>query len=228
MTPTNFRASDLRTYTVELAQNAAQAIRDNGIERVVFVASHGADRAGFGNVSFAGEVEKILEGAAPNTFSLRSAGQMENLFSSIESLKNGMLFGVLLAEKKYPLVASRDVGDVAAEVLLDSRTRGHRVRGVHGPEDLSSQDQADIIGRVLEMPVRYRQIPVEALRETLIKRGATPSVAAGYFEMFRGFAAEDYRPTEQRTAETTTATTLETFVREILAPLTGRSSFRSW
>jgi hypothetical protein len=43
------------------------------------------------------------------------------------------------------------------------------------------------------------------------------SVATGYFDMFRGFADEDYHPTEQRTAETTTATTLETFVRETLA-----------
>ncbi len=218
LTPSTFVAEDFRAYTLGLARNAAQAIRDNGIQRVVFVSSHGADRTGLGQVSFAGEVEKVLEGAAPNTVSLRSAGFMENLLTSVEALKNGQLFGVLPPEKKYPLVATRDVGDVAARWLLDRTWRGHQVRGVHGAADLSTQDQADILGGVLGKPIQYRQIPLEALRETLLKRGATPSVAKGYVDMYRSFAREDYQPTEKRTVETTTPTTLEMFAREALAP----------
>jgi uncharacterized protein YbjT (DUF2867 family) len=218
LTPPTFVAKDLRAYTLGLAQNAAQAIRENKIARVVFVSSHGADRSGFGNVSLAGEVEKVLEAAAPNTVSLRAAGFMENLFASVEALKNGQLFGVLLPDKKYPLVATRDIGDVAARWLLDPNWSGHQVRGVHGPEDLTAQEQVDIMSRVLGKPIRYQQIPPEALRDTFLKRGASPSVADGYFDMFKSFAQKDYQPTETRTAETTTPTTFETFVREVLAP----------
>jgi len=218
LTPSTFVAKDFRAYTLGLARNAAQAIRENGIQRVVFVSSHGADRTGLGQVSFAGEVEKVLEGAAPNTVSLRSAGFMENLLTSAEALQNGQLFGVLLPEKKYPLVATRDVGDVAARWLLDRSWSGHQVRGVHGAADLSTQDQADILGWVLGKPIRYQQIPLEALREAFLKRGASPSVAEGYVDMYRSFAREDYQPTEKRTAETTTPTTLEMFAREVLAP----------
>jgi uncharacterized protein YbjT (DUF2867 family) len=218
LTPTTFVAKDLRAYTLELAQNGARAIRENLIQRVVFVSSHGADRSGLGHVSFAGEVEKILEAAAPHTVSLRSAGFMENLFTSVEALKKGQLFGVLSPDKKYPLVATADVGDVAARWLLDPNWSGHQVRGVHGPEDLSAQDQVGIMSRVLGKPVRYQQIPAAALRDAFSKRGASPAVADGYFDMFKSFAREDYQPTEKRTAETTTATTFETFVREVLAP----------
>jgi uncharacterized protein YbjT (DUF2867 family) len=218
LTPSTLVAEDFRAYTLGLARNAAQAIRDNGIQRVVFVSSHGADRTGLGQVSFAGEVETVLEAAAPNTVSLRSAGFMENLLISIEALKNGQLFGVLVPEKKYPLVATCDVGDVAARWLLDSSWSGHQVRGVHGAADLSTQDQADILGRVLGKPIRYQQLPLERLREAFLKRGASPSVAEGYVDMYRSFAREDYQPTEKRTAETTTPTTLETFAREVLAP----------
>lgn len=218
LTPSTFAAADFRAYTLALAQNAARAVRENEIPRVVFVSSHGADRPGSGHVSFAGEVEKVLEAAAPHTVSLRSAGFMENLFTSVEALRSGQLFGVLPRAKKYPLVATRDLGDAAAGWLLDPSWRGHQVRGVHGPEDLSVDDQVAILSRVLGKTIQYRQIPPAALRDTFLKRGASPSVAEAYFEMFNAFAREDYQPTEKRTAETTTSTTFETFVREALAP----------
>jgi uncharacterized protein YbjT (DUF2867 family) len=67
---------------------------------------------------------------------------------------------------------------------------------VHGASDLSTQDQADILGRVLDKSIRYQQIPLEALREALLKRGASPSVAEGYVDMYRSFVREDYQPTE--------------------------------
>jgi uncharacterized protein YbjT (DUF2867 family) len=218
LTPGTVAATDYRAYTLGLAQNAARAIRENGLRRVVFISSHGADRPRLGHVSFAGEVEKLLEAAAPNTIALRSAGFMENLFTSVDALKQGQLFGVLLPDKQYPLVATRDLAEVAARWLLDPTWSGHQVRGVHGPADVSAQDQVEVLSRVLGRPVRYQQLPPEALRAAFLKRGASPSVADAYTDMFRGFAQQDYHPTEQRTAETTTSTPLEAFVREVLAP----------
>lgn len=217
-TPGTFTARDFRAFTLGLAQHAAQAIRENLIHRVVFLSSHGADRAGLGQVSFAGEVEQLLAAAAPHTLALRSAGFMENLFTSSEALKQGRLFGVLPADKKYPLVATRDLGDVAARWLRDTSWSGHQVRGVHGPVDLSAEEQVAIIGGVLGTSIRYQQLAPEALHDTFMKRGASASVAEAYVAMFRGFAHHDYRPTEQRTSETTTPTTLESWVRAVLAP----------
>ena len=221
LTPGTFAAEDFRAYTLLLAESGVQAIRENRIPRVVFVSSHGAQRSDFGQVSFAGEVEQLLAAAAPHSVALRSAGFMENLFASVEALKNGQLFGVLPPTKRYPLVTARDLGDVAAKWLLDPTWIGHLVRGVHGPADLTALDQVEILSRVLSKPIRYQQIPAEALREQFQKRGASPSVAAGFVDMFKGFAESDYHPAEQRTAETTTPTTLETFAREVLAPRLG-------
>ncbi|NOK15494.1 NmrA family NAD(P)-binding protein [Corallococcus carmarthensis] len=218
LTPTTFDARDFRAHTLDLARNAARAIQENQIQRVVFVSSHGADRSGLGHVSFAGEVEQVLEAAAPHTVVLRSAGFMENLFTSVEALKHGQLFTLLPPDKKYPLVATRDVGDVAARWLLDSTWTGHHVRGVHGAEDLSAHELAGILERVLGTPMRCQQVPPEALRDAFLKRGMSPSVADAYAGMFKAFAQKDYRPTEPRTPETTTPTTFESFVRERLAP----------
>ncbi len=221
LTPSTFSAVDYRAHTLALARNAAAAVRENSIQRVVFISSHGADRTGAGHASFAGEVEKLLEEAASHTIALRSAGFMENLFSSVDALRGGQLFGVLAPEKKYPLVTARDVGDVAAKWLLDPTWVGHHVRGVHGPEDLSVSDQVEVLSRVLGTTIRYQRLPLEALRANFLKRGASASVAQSYFDLFSTFAAEDYRPTEPRTAETTTPTRFETFVRESLVPRLG-------
>lgn len=217
-TPGTFTAQDFKAYTLRLAHHAVQAIRANLIHRVVFLSSHGADRTGLGQVSFAGEVEHQLAAAAPHTLVLRSAGFMENLFTSIETLRRGQLFGVLPFDKKYPLVTARDVGEVAARWLLDPNWSGHQVRGVHGPVDLSAEEQAAIIGAASGTSVRYQQLPAEALRDSLMKRGASVSVADAFAAMFEGFAQPDYRPTEPRTVETTTPTTLAAWVREVLAP----------
>jgi uncharacterized protein YbjT (DUF2867 family) len=218
MTPPNFAAKDLKAYALGLAENAAKAIRENKISRVVFLSSHGADKEGFGPVSHAGKVEKLLESAAPHTLALRAGSFMENLFNSIQTLKSGQLFGANAADKKYPLVATRDIGDAAAKWLLDEKWTGHRAQGVHGPADLSAQEQVETLSRVLGKPVTYQPVPVEQVKQTFLKMGASPSVAEGYAEMTGAFANKDYVPTEKRTAETTTPTSFEEFAREVLAP----------
>lgn len=70
----------------------------------------------------------------------------------------------------------------------------------------------ELVG-VLGRPVRCQQIPAEALRQKFLERGASASVAEAYFEMFKGFAREAYEPSERRTVETTTPTTLDSFLR---------------
>jgi uncharacterized protein YbjT (DUF2867 family) len=205
-------------YAVGLAENAARAVRENKIERVVFLSSHGADREGFGPVTTAGKVEKILAAAAPNALALRAGSFMENLLSSVATLKEGRLFGTLEPGQKAPLVATRDIGDVAARWLLDSKWTGRRVVGVQGPADLSPQDQAQILSRVLGKAIQYVRVPPESVKENFLKMGASPAVATAYAEMMKGFADPSYSPAEKRSAETTTTTTLEEFAREVLAP----------
>jgi uncharacterized protein YbjT (DUF2867 family) len=218
LTPPNFAAQDLKAYVLGLAENAAKAIRENKIGRVVFLSTHGAERDGFGPVSYAGKVEKLLESAAPNALALRAGSFMENLLNSLATLKEGRLFGTNPPDKKYPLVATRDIGDAAAHWLLDEKWTGHRTVGVDGPVDSSAREQVETLSRVLGKPVTYQQIPAEQVKQNFLKMGATPSVAGAYAEMMGAFAAESYTPTEKRTAQTTTPTTLEQFAREVLAP----------
>src|SRR5581483_7461053 len=91
LTPPNFGAPDLRAFMLGLAENAAAAIRHNRVQRVVNVSSHGAGQPNLGAVEWIGGVEKILDGAAPNTVHLRAGSFMESLLQQIPMLKQGTL-----------------------------------------------------------------------------------------------------------------------------------------
>ena len=222
LTPPNFGAPDLRAYIVGLAENAASAIRQNHIARVVNLSSHGAGQPNLGPVEFIGEGEKILDGAAANTVHLRAGSFMENLLMQVPMLKQGQLVDQSNPALSMPWVATRDIADVAAKWLLDSSWTGHRVVPVFGPRDLKLADILSTLSAVLGKTITHQPIGADAMREGFLKRGASASVADAYPKMMATFQSGVVKE-ETRTPESTTPTTLEQFAREVLKPLVEKS-----
>ena len=80
----------------------------------------------------------------------------------------------VLGEARQPIVDPRDVAAVAVEALLDSAHDGRRY-DVTGPELLTFNDQATILERVLDRPVKT----VDAdLRDQLTSFGMPPEAIA--------------------------------------------------
>jgi hypothetical protein len=101
---------------------------------------------------------------------------------------------------------------------MDAGWSGHRVRGVHGPADLSWDEVAGTISRVLGTEVSYQQVPGESVREAMTSMGLSTGVADSYVEMLEGLGSGRVRAAEARDDSTTTPTTLETFVSDTLYP----------
>ncbi len=221
LTPPNFGAPDLRAYMVGLAENAASAIRQNHIARVVNVSSHGAGQPNLGPVEWIGEVEKVLDGAAPNTVQLRAGSFMENLLPQVPMLKQGQLMDAADPGHSMPWVATRDIADVAAKWLLDSGWTGHRIVPVLGPRDLKLSEVLATLSAVLGKTIAQQRIGFDAVRESFLKRGASQSVADAYRSMVATFQSGVVKE-EPRTPEATTPTTIEQFAREVLKPLVER------
>lgn len=222
LTPPSFTAPDLRAYMLGLAENAAAAIRHNRVSRVVNVSSHGAGQAGLGPVEWIGEVEKILDGAAPNSVQLRAGSFMENLLVQVPMLKQGLIVDAANPEVSYPCVATRDIADAAAKWLLDGSWTGHKVVPVFGPKDLKLGDVLATLSQVLGKTVAHQRIGFDAVRDNFLKRGASPSVAEAYRSMAATFQGGHVKE-EPRTPEATTPTTLEQFAREVLKPAVDRA-----
>ena len=176
-------------------------------------------------------VENAFKGAAPDVTILRPGLFMED-FVSIPTAWNrigsvaarGTIFGPLDPAKKFPLVAARDVATKAVEVLRDSHWRGHRILGVHGPEDLEMSRVAHFIGEGIGRPVNYVQVPLDQ-----VKRGMLDAGVPGYFveylmDMYTEQTAGRCDPAEPRTAETTTKTTMLEFSRRVIKPAVEAAS----
>lgn len=219
---------DYVAWSEATGQRAADVARRHGVQRALVLSSVGAQAGhGTGPVSPLLAIEKAFEAAVPHTVALRPGFFMENILRSLGTLASeGAIYAPVPGNVPVAQVATRDIAAMAAAELLDPRWTGHRVRGVHGPEDVSQDQAAAILGKVLGRPVKYVQITVEQARQGMVSMGF-PAFAADLFaEMYQAILSGRMVPAEPRTAETTTTTTLEQFAREVVAPAVAQAQAR--
>jgi uncharacterized protein YbjT (DUF2867 family) len=223
---------DFDDWSARAAQTAADAVKSNEVKRVVVSSSWGAQHGpGAGPVGVLLAVETAFKAVAPNVTILRSALFMED-FVSVPTAWNhigtiaarGTIFGPFHPAKKIPMVAARDVGARAAEVLLDTRWSGFRVIGVHGPEDLDLSSVAHIIGEGIGRPVKYVEVPLDQVKQGMLDAGIPASFVEYLMDMYTEQAAGRADPAEPRSAETTTTTSLLEFSREVIKPAVEAAS----
>jgi uncharacterized protein YbjT (DUF2867 family) len=128
-----------------------------------------------------------------------------------------MFFTPISGDRKLPSCATRDIAATAARLLLDDSWSGPGHVAVLGPEDLSFNDMAQIMSEVLGRPVRYQQIPAEALKNRLTGAGMSHAMAQATVDMM---VAKDQGldNAEPRTPESTTPTTFHQWCEEVLKP----------
>jgi uncharacterized protein YbjT (DUF2867 family) len=218
LVPPNMTASDWPEWMRRVGRHYAEAIAVNNIRHAVMISSYGAGQPGLGPITWLGDVEESIQAVAPNATILRCGYFMENLLQFVPTLReSSVMYNPLPPTVGEPMVATRDIGDVAAATLLDRTWSGQRVIGVLGPADVSMTEAATIIGRAIGRQVTYVQVPVEAAVDAMRKMGLSEGVAKGYGEMLRGVSTPGIGA-EPRTAETPTPTALEEFARTVIRP----------
>lgn len=194
-----------------------RAVEANGIRRVVFQSSVGAEkRHGAGEIDGLAATELALDALDIDVTHLRCGYFFSNLLLDQEALEAGRLQTVLPLEARMPWVAPRDIAEVAALTLLNRDWTGRRVRAVHGPADLSWAEVAEILTRELGREVVVERIEDDDMRQGLLSAGMPPAMADAVLGMSTGLR-DDFTPEQERSVVTTTPTTLRSWVREELA-----------
>jgi uncharacterized protein YbjT (DUF2867 family) len=155
-----------------------------------------------------------------NVLHLRPAYFMENNLTAIDMIRGMGMFGhALLPDLKLPMIATRDVGDYAAQRLLDLDFSGKQTRELLGERDLSMTEATSVIARGIGKPdLRYEQFPYDQVRQALTQMGFSPRKAAVYIEMFEAINSGLLAAQEPRSPENSTATSFEEFVQDVFAP----------
>jgi len=200
----------------------AQAVTKSSLRFAVHLSSYGAHvPEGTGPVAGLHSSEQKLNAIGGlHVLHLRAAYFMENNLAAIGMIQGRGIFGhALLPDLKLPMIATRDVGDYAAQRLLDLDFSGKQTRELLGERDLSMAEATTIIARVIGKPdLRYEQFPYDQVEQVLEQMGMTPKKAAVYIEMFKAINAGALAAQEPRSRENTTPTSFEKFAQDVFAP----------
>lgn len=211
---------DYHDWAVATARAGAEAVKRHDVKRVVVLSSLGAQTGrGTGPVSPLLEIEETFRKAAPNVVSLRPGFFMENFLRNVDSIAQaGAIYAPLPVGLTMPHVATKDIAAVAVTELRAPAAAGYRVRGVHGPADLSQGEAVAILGEVLGRPVSYVQVTLDQAKAGMEGAGMPPFGVAMYVEMYTAILEGRMKPAEPRSAETTTPTPFAAFARDVLRP----------
>ena len=219
--PPNYAVENFRAYQNEVAKVYASAIRQAGIPYVINLSSVGAHLSqGAGPISGLYDVEQQLNQLqGVNVVHLRPGYFMENFFFSLDLIRNQNINGSpLRGDLPIPMIATRDIAEVAAQLLLNLDFSSHSTRELLGQRDVSMQEATRIIGKAIgKDELAYVQFPYEQAEQAMVAMGFSRDVARSLNEMDRGLNEERVRPLEKRSAANTTPTSFEQFAESFAA-----------
>ncbi|MFI7071233.1 NAD(P)H-binding protein [Micromonospora sediminicola] len=196
-----------------------RAVRENGIGRVVFQSSVGAEkRHGVGEIDGLARTEEALDATAASVTHLRCGMFFSNLELQVDAIRSGTIPVLLPVDHAIPWVAPRDIAEVATTRLLADAWTGRCVRAVHGPADLTWTQVAETVTSVTGHRLRAERISDDSMRELLTTAGMSEARIEALIGMSSGMR-DDFTPEQARTVHTSTPTTLASWVGDVLAPL---------
>ncbi|MEU6557712.1 NAD(P)H-binding protein [Streptomyces sp. NPDC046915] len=148
-----------------------EAAKAAGVRRIVKLSAIGtADpRYGvFGTWHRAGE--DAVRASGLEWTILRPSSFASNTLSWAEAVREGTSAPNVMSDGEQGVVDPRDVSDLAVAALLGGRHAG-RTYTLTGPETLSANRQAAILGEVLGRPVRLHELTPQQRREQLLASG---------------------------------------------------------
>lgn len=217
--PTDRRSPDYRAEQDRQGEAIMNAIRESGVRYVVALSSLGAELSeGTGLiVGLHAQEERLKRLEGTNVLLLRPASFFENFYDALTLIKyQGINGDSVASDLAVPMVATRDIADVAAKALKARDWNGVVVRELLGPRDLSYAEATRILGERIGKPdLQYVQLAYADMSKSLVQAGLSESFAGLYVDMTRAFNEGKVRPREGRTPENTTPTRFEDFAGEL-------------
>ena len=218
--PPDPQSPDLRKKWDQEGEAIMKAICDSGVRYVIFLSSIGADlpeRTG----PIAGlhaQEERLRKLPDVNALILRPAWFFQNFYAVLGLIKHQGINGSAVApDLRLPMIATRDIADVAARALTARDWTGIVVRELLGARDLTFAEATRIIGARISKPdLKYVQFTYADFASSLVQMGISANMAGLYAEMARAFNEGKIKSCEGRRPENTTPTKFEDFA-DVLA-----------
>lgn len=129
------------------------------------------------------EVESLAVESGLEWVSLRPTVFVTNFFGMWASqIQAGDVVSGPYADASTAPITDSDISAVAVHALLTDDLVGHRVP-LTGPQALTNTELVDVIGAVLDRPLRYQEVPAESVRRRFVAMGFPADFADAYIAM---------------------------------------------
>jgi len=221
--PPQIHAEDFIAAADSISTSIASAVRDSGVSHVVAlssIAAQHAERTG-PIVTLHRLEEKLKHVPQLSALFLRPAYFMENFMMMIPLVQAmGFLAGGIRGDLKMPMIATRDIGDYAADRLAKLDFTGFSTHEMLGQRDVSHDEAASAIGAAIGKPkLSYQKFPAFLVEQGIKQLGIPKKTASLMTEMHEAGNEGLLNPQEPRSQENTTPTSIEAFAREEFAPV---------
>ncbi|WP_170179764.1 NmrA family NAD(P)-binding protein [Flavivirga rizhaonensis] len=215
LVPPALGVSSLKEWYDDVIAAGVAAIKENKIPRVVVLSSLGAGASdNLGTVTYVGNMEKAFKEVASNVVFLRPGYFMENfLLQKNDILKNGYFSFPYATDHDIPFVSADDIGDMAAEYLMDARWAGQWTRNIMGPSNITLKEAADIFSAELQQEIVYKQVSYDEIKNQFAQFGANDTVQKELVELYMALGDPNGAYATPRTFEAHTPTTLGDVIR---------------
>jgi len=198
-------------------------VRESDLRYAVLLSSFGAHvPEGTGPIAGLHSAEQKLNAInGLNVLYLRAGYFMENHLAAIGMIQGMGMFGhAVLPDLKIPMIATRDIGEYAAERILKLDFAGKQARELLGERDLTMTEVTAVIARgISKTGSALCAISLRAgLLQVLMQMGIPPKTAGQFIEMYKAINEGLVAGQEPRSAENTTRTSFETFVQDVFVP----------
>jgi uncharacterized protein YbjT (DUF2867 family) len=222
LVPPHITSTDVRSYQEQVSDALATAVARSKVKFVVALSSIGADKeSGIGPVIGLHNLEQKLNRIdSANVLHLRAGYFMENTLGQVGAIRAmGFTGGPLRRDLKIAMIATRDIGAVVADALIQLDFKSKQTRELLGQRDLTMVEVAAIIGKAIGKPdLSYKQLPDDQFIAAVMQMGMSQNMASLLVEMSGALNSGHMKPLEPRSARNTTPTSYETFVTEVFAP----------
>ncbi len=177
---------DAESHTRALIASIAGAVADAGVPHVVMLSSVGADLPeGTGPIVGLHHLENALRATGATVTALRPGHFQEKVGDVLGAVRGQGIYPVFAAsaDRPHPMVATRDIGEVAAACLQSPPSTSEAV-DIVGPS-YAEADVAAALGDALGTTLSVVTIPEEGWSPALQEAGLPAHVADTLAEMYR-------------------------------------------
>lgn len=175
---------------LQMARNLVEEAKKQGVKYIVRLSALGAGaEPGIQLERWHREMERYVEESGIPYTILRPAGFMQNLVTySAASIKRESKFYMPVGEGKVSYIDTRDIASVAVEVLLSGEHQG-KVYELTGPEALSHQEIAEVLGEATGKQIDFVDVPEETVRQAMLAHHTPVPIADAILELYATYKA---------------------------------------